>query len=74
MKIELELKNGKRRSFAAPVAKVLMSRGMGKEVPTYQTRMMTAEAPKSQEKEEAPYGYKADGTPRQRPGRRNVSE
>ena len=44
----------------------------------YQTRMMTAEAPKAAEPvqytrtepvEEAPYGYKTDGTPRQRPGR-----
>lgn len=30
--------------------------------PTYQTRMMTAEV-------RAPYGLKADGTPRARPGR-----
>lgn len=43
---------------------------------TYQTRMMTAEtasAPvqysRSEPVEAAPYGYKADGTPRKRPGR-----
>jgi hypothetical protein len=50
--------------------------------PVYQTRMMTAEPErrftvtteeyipgKVQFAEEAPYGYKADGTPRLRPGR-----
>lgn len=46
--------------------------------PSYQTRMMVAEpvsapAPvqytRTEPVEEAPYGYKADGTPRKRPGR-----
>lgn len=39
--------------------------------PTYQTRMMQAEpiAPAPAPGEDAPYGYKADGTPRKRPGR-----
>ena len=36
--------------------------------PTYQTRMMTAE-PVAAPIDPAPYGYKADGTPRLRPGR-----
>lgn len=42
-------------------------------VPTYQTRMMQAEpaAPvvATPAVEQAAYGYKADGTPRKRPGR-----
>lgn len=48
-------------------------------VPSYQTRMMQAEEParsyvavmkeEAEEAPEAPYGYKADGTPRLRPGR-----
>lgn len=55
--------------------------------PTYQTRMMTAEplvavSPvvtfQAQTIEAgtdpAPYGYKADGTPRKRPGRTKASE
>lgn len=51
-------------------AKVFITKGRlaaAELAPTYQTRMMTAEpvaAPVA-----APYGYKADGTPRQRPGR-----
>lgn len=37
---------------------------------TYSTRMMTAESPASAAVvDPAPYGYKADGTPRKRPGR-----
>ena len=39
--------------------------------PVYMTRMLQAEPVKS---EAAPYGYKADGTPRQRPGRPAKSE
>lgn len=67
MKIELELKNGKRRKFNPQVAKVLIARGVAFEIDSeapglgYQTRMMQADP--------APYGYKADGTPRKRPGR-----
>lgn len=38
---------------------------------SYQTRMMQAAAPTV---ESAPYGYKADGTPRKRPGRPSASE
>lgn len=46
---------------------------------TYQTRMMAADAPvpvrytRSEPVEAAPYGYKADGTPRKRPGRPAVA-
>jgi hypothetical protein len=72
MKIELELKNGKRRKFHPEVAKVLIARGMGKEVMRmgYNTRIMTAEITQAA----APYGYKADGTPRKRPGRPAAAE
>ena len=45
MKIELELKNGRRRSFHPQVAKVLVARGLAKEPMTYQTREMRAETP-----------------------------
>jgi len=55
-------------------AKVFVRAGKLRKVePTYQTRMMTAAAP-MQAAEEAPYGYKADGTPRKRPGRPAASE
>lgn len=46
----------------------------------YQTRMMQAEPLRATtleaavEPEEAPYGYKADGTPRKRPGRAPSAE
>lgn len=70
----LELKNGKRRHFPDAIAKVLLKKGIGKvateveDEPTvhpsydqkYSTRMLQANAP---------YGLKADGTPRKRPGR-----
>ena len=81
MSVELELKNGKRRKFHPNVANVLIRRGMGVEVQSYLTRDMRAAepvrradpvevaAPAKDEAEEAPYGYKADGTPRKRPGR-----
>ena len=49
MSIELELKNGKRRKFHANVAKVLVARGMGKEVMGYQTRELRAEPARSPE-------------------------
>lgn len=81
----IELKNGKRKEFKPAIAKVLIARGVGKEVDSslqYQTRMMTAEQPSPERAramvgdprvgvsvETAPYGYKADGTPRKRPGR-----
>ncbi len=66
------LKNGRNKKFPDAVARVLVKRGLAKEVveesapvvapaaQTYQTRDMQAAAP-------APYGYKADGTPRLRP-------
>ena len=47
MKVELELKNGKRRSFPAPLAKVLVARGVGREPMGYQTRELRA-APQAQ--------------------------
>lgn len=51
MKVELELKNGKRREFHANVAKVLVSRGLGREVMGYQTREMRA-APEAKPSED----------------------
>lgn len=66
----VELKNGRKKKFPDAVGKVLVKRGLGKvvdeQVPTaspqtYQTRDMQAAAPA------APYGLKADGTPRLRP-------
>lgn len=78
MNVELELKNGKRRKFHPQVANVLIRRGMGVEVQAgaYLTRDMRAAEPVRQvEKEgDAPYGYKADGTPRKRPGRGKADE
>lgn len=53
MKVELELKNGKKRKFHAQVAKVLVARGMGKEAMGYQTRELRAEAPKPVDELEA---------------------
>lgn len=46
MKVELELKNGRRKAFPAKLAKVLVARGLGREM-TYQTREIRAEAPKA---------------------------
>ena len=48
-------------------------------VNTYQTRMLQSDAPQAWHGAEvvaveAPYGYKADGTPRKRPGRPAASE
>ena len=93
MKVELELKNGRRKAFPEAMANMLVKRGIA----TYATRDMRAApvipaeviapapaeepieaATESQDAadgvnqvatEEAPYGYKADGTPRKRPGR-----
>lgn len=75
----IELKNGRRRNYPAGVGKVLVRRGIGVEVlerdesqtvaatKTYETRMLQDE-----QAEPAPYGYKADGTPRKRPGRQTA--
>ena len=66
-------RNGRRRTVNAKVGKLLISRKLAREVdeeakteapatnPGYSTRMLTAEP------DPAPYGYKADGTPRKRP-------
>jgi hypothetical protein len=58
-------------------AKLLIKVGKLQEVtssaPVYQTRMMTAEPP-TQKSDDAPYGYKLDGTPRARPGRQAKAE
>jgi len=51
MKVELELKNGKRRSFHSQVAKVLVARGIGREVMGYQTRELRA-APEAKPSED----------------------
>lgn len=68
-------KLGEEFELADRTAKVLIKIGRLEAVtasaPTYETRMMSA-APaysRSEPVEAAPYGYKADGTPRQRPGR-----
>lgn len=70
-------KNGRRRKVNAKVAKLLIGRGLAREAvdapetapvaaspAPYTTRMLQADTT-----EAAPYGYKADGTPRKRPGR-----
>lgn len=46
MKVELELKNGKRKQFPERVAKVLLARGLAREPMGYQTRELRAEPPK----------------------------
>ena len=61
------MKDGSKRLMHRQLAKVLVKKGLvriveaesEKESAAYETRMLQA----------APYGYKADGTPRQRPGR-----
>lgn len=70
MKVEVEvLKDGSKRLMHRQLAKVLVKKGLVRivesEAPApaaYETRMLQAA-------ESAPYGYKADGTPRMRPGR-----
>jgi len=73
------VKNGRRRKVRPAIAKLLERRGLAVVVddsaaaevkPTiapsvqqYDTRMLQADT-----SEAAPYGYKADGTPRKRPG------
>ena len=83
MSVELELKNGKRRKFHPQVANVLIRRGLGVEVQagTYLTRDMRAAEPVRAPaaavpvaEEDAPYGLKADGTPRKRPGRSKAED
>lgn len=77
--MQIKLKNGRIQRYPDAIGKVLVARGIGEEVKameaagTYQTRMLTAAAPTVPAIPvaipEAPYGYKADGTPRKRPGR-----
>ena len=83
MNVELELKNGKRRKFHPQVENVLIRRGLGVEVKAgaYLTRDMRAaepvrapEPPAPVSEEDAPYGFKADGTPRKRPGRSKAED
>jgi hypothetical protein len=73
------VKNGRRQNVRPAVAKLLVRRKLAvlveeqtadaaekapqaQSVRTYDTRMLTADTT-----EAAPYGYKADGTPRKRP-------
>lgn len=42
MKVELELKNGRRKAFNPTVAKVLVARGLACEAMSYQTRELRA--------------------------------
>lgn len=75
--MQIKLKNGRVQRYPDAIGKVLVARRIGEEVNaeeaagTYQTRMLTAAAPTAAlaPVPEAPYGYKADGTPRKRPGR-----
>ena len=72
-------RNGRRRTVNAKVGKLLIGRGLAREVeesavhaaappvaspaaPASQTRMLQADPADA-----APYGFKADGTPRKRP-------
>lgn len=82
--MQIKLKNGRVQRYPDAIGKVLVARGIGEEVTagesagTYQTRMLTAAAPTTPVipagTPEAPYGYKADGTPRKRPGRPAVQK
>lgn len=74
--MQIKLKNGRVQRYQDAIGKVLVARGIGEEVKaeevagTYQTRMLTAAVPViPAATTEAPYGFKADGTPRKRPGR-----
>jgi len=82
MKVEVEVvKDGSRRMMHRQLAKVLAKKGLvryaeDKEsaAPMYETRMLQARPSydvkySSNPETAAPYGYKADGTPRLRPGR-----
>lgn len=53
--------NGMKREVRDSVGQALIDRRLAR--PVYQTRMMQAEPV---EADPAPYGYKADGTPRKR--------
>lgn len=84
MKIEFT-KNGRQRTINARVGKILIGRGLARAVGevekapvSYETRMLTAANPAVVQvptaTPEAPFGYKADGTPRKRPGRTAVQQ
>jgi len=74
--MQIKLKNGRVQRYPDAIGRVLLARGIGVEVDaspaadsapqTYQTRMLTA-GPAAVAADPAPYGYKADGTPRKRP-------
>lgn len=74
--MHIELKNGRRTNVPDQAGRALVKLGRAVEVQEgqahagYSTRMMQAGAPaprKADSSIEAPYGYKADGTPRKRP-------
>lgn len=71
--MQIKLKNGRVQRYPDTIGKVLVARGIGEEAKaasTYQTRMLASAAPVIPvAATPAPYGYKADGTPRKRPGR-----
>lgn len=86
MKIEYT-RNGRQRTINSRVGKILIGRGLAREVgdeekapAAYETRMLTAAVPApvpvptQTPDPSAPYGYKADGTPRKRPGRPAVQK
>ena len=86
MKIEYT-KNGQQRTINARVGKILIGRGLARAVgddekapAAYETRMLNAAVPAPvpvsapTPDHAAPYGYKADGTPRKRPGRPAVQK
>lgn len=89
MKVQVQVvANGSIRSMPQALADALKKKGLVRDVPeaseapVYQTRMMQAAEPapararasaKPGAKEDAPYGYKADGTPRKRPAPRAKS-
>ena len=78
--MKIKYKTGSVREVSKVIGMRLVAAGIAdivaddKIAPTYQTRMMQAE-PITQtvnmfiDPVPAPYGYKADGTPRKRPGR-----
>lgn len=84
MKIEYT-KNGRQRTINARVGKILIGRGLARAVgddektpQPYETRMLTASTQTVVQARapalDAPYGYKADGTPRKRPGRSSAQK
>src|SRR5690606_29473218 len=75
VKDEVELKNGARRKFPAALGKALVAKGVARTLEqTYKTSNMRADESRGKVEEDAPYGYKADGTPRKRPGRRKSED